>query len=903
MIDDGRPAVRAPDHLYTWLDVSEHFTALAEAEAWPRWLVEVDAYWDAARFVVSPSVEESTIWSWLTDVLGPLTVVPERRQLMLEDAGTERTLPVEIERAETAPLLDRRPRWTDRRVVASISEPLRPPASERLPHEMVLAAFHSFKGGVGRTLHCVAVARALASAGVRVLLVDADLEAPGITWMVSESLRIDFSFEDFLALVHGAADPNYHDAISLGRKFLANQELDGVVVMPARRDFERIAPPKIKPDDLLTADRGPYVLTEVLAELGHAIGAQVVLVDLRAGASELSAPLLLDPRVHRVLVTTISHQSVQGTLRVLQQLARRAPATREFDPDCTLLVTQFDEENHDTALASVVAQLRPAALAVSKTFEESAVDDATVDLDLAVPVLRSPFDPHLLSLPATWEDVLSRAQGANLGAHLRDLALALRSASQPEPPEPQDTAPVDINERRRRLADTADNLIYAEASAGEDFLATEPLRNLVEAHRTEVPIEVVIGGKGSGKTFTHLQLCTAASWDRFAEAAGVEGVTQRAPIVPVLASTTLRRERQEQLSELLSEAAARITGGTAAGMTGVRQFVQEHLAADTDELSWRRVWLAGLGRAVGLDTEPGRAERDLTGLARHHQMIFVIDGLEDLFQEFTTNRNQQRALRALLIDCPEWLRTLRGRPLGLIVFVRRDIAQAARPQNFGQFEKRYQKYALRWNTEEALRLAAWVCHRGGALAATEEEIKAAGTRELSRLLLAIWGDKMGSPRSREARSESWFFAALSDFNGQIQARDIVSFLAEAAEKSIGDPRWQDRILAPAAMRNALRACSSRKIDEIKEENPPVGALLKRLSSLPHERRKVPFRLADVDLSLDDATLLSTNGILFQEEDQYWIPEIYRHGLGFRASGRPRVVNVANLVRRRNDPTT
>ena len=638
MIDDGRPAVRAPDHLYTWLDVSEHFTALAEAEAWPRWLVEVDAYWDAARFVVSPSVEESTIWSWLTDVLGPLTVVPERRQLMLEDAGTERTLPVEIERAETAPLLDRRPRWTDRRVVASISEPLRPPASERLPHEMVLAAFHSFKGGVGRTLHCVAVARALASAGVRVLLVDADLEAPGITWMVSESLRIDFSFEDFLALVHGAADPNYHDAISLGRKFLANQELDGVVVMPARRDFERIAPPKIKPDDLLTADRGPYVLTEVLAELGHAIGAQVVLVDLRAGASELSAPLLLDPRVHRVLVTTISHQSVQGTLRVLQQLARRAPATREFDPDCTLLVTQFDEENHDTALASVVAQLRPAALAVSKTFEESAVDDATVDLDLAVPVLRSPFDPHLLSLPATWEDVLSRAQGANLGAHLRDLALALRSASQPEPPEPQDTAPVDINERRRRLADTADNLIYAEASAGEDFLATEPLRNLVEAHRTEVPIEVVIGGKGSGKTFTHLQLCTAASWDRFAEAAGVEGVTQRAPIVPVLASTTLRRERQEQLSELLSEAAARITGGTAAGMTGVRQFVQEHLAADTDELSWRRVWLAGLGRAVGLDTEPGRAERDLTELARHHQMIFVIDGLEDLFQEFTTNR-------------------------------------------------------------------------------------------------------------------------------------------------------------------------------------------------------------------------------------------------------------------------
>lgn len=102
------------------------------------------------------------------------------------------------------------------------------------------------------------------------------------------------------------------------------------------------------------------------------------------------------------------------------------------------------------------------------------------------------------------------------------------------------------------------------------------------------------------------------------------------------------------------------------------------------------------------------------------------------------------------------------------------------------------------------------------------------------------------------------------------------------------------------MRNALKACSRQKIASIQEENPPVGHLLDRLNNLPAAQQKVPFRREDVGLSQDEARLLETNGVLFRENDHYWIPEIYRHGLNFKAGGRPRVVNIANLVRRRND---
>src|SRR5690606_8331348 len=153
-----------------------------------------------------------------------------------------------------------------------------------------IAAFHSYKGGVGRTLHAIALADAVARKGGRVLLIDADLEAPGITWMLAgHGKRVDFSYEDFLALLHASADGRPDEAVSLGAAYLPNQAFDNVIVMPTRRSLADIAPPTIEPTDLLTADRPIYYLTESLAELAAALHASTVLIDLRAGGSELSA--------------------------------------------------------------------------------------------------------------------------------------------------------------------------------------------------------------------------------------------------------------------------------------------------------------------------------------------------------------------------------------------------------------------------------------------------------------------------------------------------------------------------------------------------------------------------------------------------------------------------------------
>lgn len=95
-------------------------------------------------------------------------------------------------------------------------------------------------------------------------------------------------------------------------------------------------------------------------------------------------------------------------------------------------------------------------------------------------------------------------------------------------------------------------------------------------------------------------------------------------------------------------------------------------------------------------------------MKKKQQLIVVIDGLEDLFQNFDNDENQQKALRALLQEVPDWLGQQPGRLLGIIIFVRQDIVLAAVRQNAAQMMARYQPYALKWNRQEALRLVAWV---------------------------------------------------------------------------------------------------------------------------------------------------------------------------------------------------
>ncbi|MEU2628658.1 AAA family ATPase [Kitasatospora sp. NPDC007106] len=896
-----------PGHLFSWVDVDEHLTRLALAGEWPDWLLAADSWWDCLELVTRTSVAPETVKQWLDEAFGTGSAGWADGDLLLglDDPRTTEFTGLRVEfsvDAEHGAARKRVPLLREKHITRQLAEPLHRPAVPTFAGDVQVMAFHSFKGGVGRTVHAVAVADRLARSGGKVLLIDADLEAPGITWMHKEQGgQCDFTYEDFITLLQGGESNDSRGAIDIAAAYLPNQQAGhyasggSITVMPSSRRVT-LAPPRIEPADLLTPERSVYFVTEALAALGERLGADTVVVDLRAGASELSAPVLLDPRVQRVFVTTLSHQSLAGTEMMVRQLGRKAPTVQGIDPATSIIVTQYRMDTH-TVQADAARGLLSAALGSALRGPEDTGGDDTEFVDatlLAQPVL-SPFREELLALPSSWDAVLDVISSCGVADGLESLLPV--SAPRMTGVSASGVA-VEYSRLRRNLARTAENLVYAEqsglSSAG-GFLVTEPLRRLLADHRTELPQALVVGAKGAGKTFMYAKACAARTWRTFATQSGIQGVTIEAPIVPVLESANL--EYGDLEPQDLRDAFASAHGSVSRRdvvASSISDTVKAGLARldGRDELGWRSLWLECLAMACGLESsEHQRPEEALIDLGRRAKAVFVIDGLEDLLQNLDSE-TKRTALRVLLIDVLGWLRSLRGRPFGLVVFVRRDLVTGAVRQNSAQLLGRYDHYALHWSKDEALRLALWVSASAEAL---PEPLPLSGitdlsTDELIDSLIQVWGWKMGSEKSREARSHLWVPAALGDFNGQVQARDVVMFLAVAAKNSEQyNDTVDDRVLVPTAMRKALLECSRNKIASVGEEDKEIGRLLVHMQGLGHSVL-VPFELEQVELTVAEADLLIDSGVFSKGSDgRYWVPEIYRHGLGFNSERRARVL--------------
>ncbi|MFE7115909.1 KGGVGR-motif variant AAA ATPase [Streptomyces sp. NPDC057654] len=894
----GAEELDTPGRLFTWVDVDEHLARLASAGGWPQWLLSADAWWDGVELSVVPGTTPEEVRQWLDQAFGIGSVESNEGELILGLDDPRQSgftgLPVTL-CPDVDPVRPRRlPRLREKHITAELARPLPRPRRDHFADDVQVLAFHSFKGGVGRTVHAVAMADRLAGQGARVLLIDADLEAPGITWMhQAQGGQLDFSYEDLLVLLHGSDDGDVAPAVDIAASYLPNQEAGrypgtgAVIVLPASRRTT-LGPPRIEPADLLTPDRSPNFVTEAMAALAARIGADAVIIDLRAGASELSAPVLLDPRVQRVFVTTLSHQSLFGTIRLIEQLGRGAPTRRGVDPASCVIITQYRKDVHGEQMHEARHLL---ANALSGSLAAAAGEDVDpIGTDVLTTPTLSPFREELLALPSEWDAVVAVLARCGLPEALEPVSPAVSHTESGEEP-----APVDQGERRRMLAATAKRLTFAEQeglSSATGFLVTDPLRRLLGDHRTGVPLSLVVGAKGAGKTFTYAKACAARTWRGFAQESQIDGVSIEAPIVPVLESDTLQQEGLTTQNLRDDFAATHLTeGGEAATGLAIRDRLlrgfNELEAQDT--IGWRTLWLECLAAAAGVFPSGAKdAESALAGLGKRARAIFVVDGLEDLLQSLDSE-TKRTALRVLLIDVLNWLRALRGQPFGLVIFVRQDLVTWAVRQNSAQLLGRYDAYALHWNYEEALRLALWVAVRSETIDKPATEVANLSYDELVQLLIGLWGWKMGTQKSREARSHLWVPAALADYNEQIQARDVVAFLAEAAELSVSYSTYEDRVLVPAAMRRALSECSRMKINAIHQENQEVGDLLVQLQRVEGPVT-VPFELDSVGLSAENADFLVESGVFARGEDgRYWVAEIYRHGLGFGTERRARVL--------------
>lgn len=189
-----------------------------------------------------------------------------------------------------------------------------------------IATFYSFKGGVGRTTALVSCAWQLARAGKRVVVIDLDLEAPGLGPLLGvESARgaLDF-LVDHLATGEMSFEGLVSPASALDedgervRVITAGTLQAGYLEKLARLDYAATVSATGKADDSPVEQALVALLFKCRSERPD-----VILIDARAGLHDL-AGISLHRLAHvDVLVTRASEQARQGFELALDALARR----------------------------------------------------------------------------------------------------------------------------------------------------------------------------------------------------------------------------------------------------------------------------------------------------------------------------------------------------------------------------------------------------------------------------------------------------------------------------------------------------------------------------------------------------------------------------------------------------
>lgn len=870
--------------LYSWLDVEDVLFRSSQEGILPQWIIGIRAYWDSLSLSVLPGKTDDAI-EWLAHVFEPRFDKTNQR-INLESDDDLRFLQVNVEETDEEPVASLfKPSFSRPSVIRRQTEYHSAPT---LPLDYPrVVAFHSFKGGVGRTVHALGLALALADKrGVKVLLIDGDLEAPGLTWLFKKRMpKAPISYMDFLTLVHGDPDPEASTAIKLVASRLRDLFVDGIYILPAFRSINKFISLDIRPEHLIQGSKDPYLLTKLLSKLGKELGVDLVLVDLRAGLSEISASLLLDPKVYRILVTTLSGQSIQGTKLMFELLGRIAPSKALDEPLPSLIITEVPDEEPEGTLDRSLRDLTDAFSNLSiQSRGESEEDPALVYSD-------TPFDKRLIVLPDSWDDAIKRIREARLDEGLMEILDWL--------PNPQNPV-MQLDEKRAWLADYSDKAVYAESGDITDFLRIRPLKKLISDFSSKVPIAVVIGAKGSGKTLTFLQLAREKEWSKYAGDSSRSSI--KAAILPVLKPMKLKEMAASSVEDSKKYSTQYVGLSSPCSWDYISDDIRKHLEEDTHESKWRDYWLDYIAWSAGFEVGKNDAGRRFTDYLREKKLhvIAIIDGLETQFPELASNKRQQVAVRSLLQDVTNWLEQQVLRPLGILIFIRKDMVLNALPQNSGQFIAVYKNYELNWSSEEALRLFAWTAMKAKALDDKKlDQLLDLKLEDLAQELIPLWGRKLGSENSKEAISANWVIYALSDFNGQIQARDIIRFLHFASESSKGDSFWNDRILVPTAIRRSLSPCSQEKINEIKEENTELRRIFGKINEIPIDKKRVPFDQNDLGLEANDLEILERNGVIGRDGEKYYIPEIFREGLGFvlGKGARPKVVAMAMRAQR------
>lgn len=892
------------NHLLTWLDVERLLKK--NTVGWmkmPFGVLEIDCFSSGMEIRHTNSASQVDIW--LKKIFG-IAFHLNPRFIQLRIGNTNYPIELIEEASPTTPnVVKTYPLWRDVTYLPSgidgdsgnddieqVENVYPSPMPVPFTTSPDLISFHSFKGGVGRTTALMTYVTAClrdSSPGIKkILVVDADLEALGVSFWLDDSNRPTVSFVQLLEALHyppaGLGTSLDFFAEELRKTSISVSGLEReLYVLPAALELTEIQDMPVTPEHLARNLSNPWQLSDHLHALGKRLGVDAVFIDLRAGLSELASPILFDPRVNHFFVTTVAPQSVLGMAEVLHRLyAYNRP-----------LPIEWQDKTRPTVILSLLTKELKGTNYYSSTLEilEGAYP-AEDPLIHGVQWLEAEFLSTLMSIGTVQEALESLPKGSVLFANAAEWAQSLYSQ-----PELIPDVLMDVETKQSmaaRLAEVCKAAEFAEGDQASRILAIEPLLNLGKQFSNELPSVLMIGAKGAGKTFTFRQMVRSTSWQTFLSKLGFADITAAdAAIFPVLWSTNIADQPDGEIKTTQSLALKLLGNDTSNlyGSTAVHKKIKTALNNPPEH--WEDFWDELIATQFGVENG-GLAEVNKV-LANHSaRTVLLFDGIEDAFED-VVEPLAAAAIQALL-RLTNRIKELPNRHLGVIVFVRIDYVQAAVRQNVGQWLQRFQPYRLQWNPESFLRLAYMLSSQAEIFPSTGQA-ELLNVEELKIKLEQLWGRKLGREKSKEAHSARWVYTALSDLKGNVQARDLVRFLRFAAEEESKktSSAWPDRLLAPESMRKAIPLCSKEKVTEAKAEIASLRKWVELMNTQRIRKLKVPFSATEAGLEPNLLNALQEIGVIYEDRDSelgeecLFLPEIYRYGLNFEtsATGRPR----------------
>ena len=236
--------------------------------------------------------------------------------------------------------------------------------------------FFSIKGGVGRSTTMAATAWALAQNGERVMVLDLDLESPGLSsYLLPEERRPKYGVTDWL--VEDLVD----NGDSLLNDMFALSELshDGAIyVVPAHGKIPgeyvpklgRVWMPKVCQGGTRTSWAGR--LGQLLSALEARLQPDIILIDSRAGIDEISSACVTDLGAKKILLFAIDSEQTWTGYDILFKYWLKTGVAEEIRDRLQIIGAMIPEVDSDKYLDGLCER-------AWDIFRDSLYDEISVD--------------------------------------------------------------------------------------------------------------------------------------------------------------------------------------------------------------------------------------------------------------------------------------------------------------------------------------------------------------------------------------------------------------------------------------------------------------------------------------------------------------------------------------------